>query len=199
MKSFLFAIIAALLAYPSHAEDVSNKTVDKLLTAIRAELPKGWSVSYKQDDAWLEIIRNKKVLSLPALPNSNPSEKPKKTSFIFAFRIVPLVSPAKHKLISAENAAITALYEDLVRRNIPRKYDSFSPQNEEDKKLVSQYEALKRPVRSLPDFYFQDISLKWAFNSPNNPIVRVADDRIREECNEVQQKVVRLLTKYEST
>jgi len=71
------------------------------------------------------------------------------------------------------------------------------PRTNEENAAVARYEVLKKSLHTLPDFYFDEISLKWEVNSPDNPIISVTDDRIRDECTRVQEKVVKLLSKYE--
>ncbi len=176
-------------------------TVNRLLRGVRAELPKGWTASYDKEHAWLEVYRDEAVSSISALPNGPPDEKPERRKFAFALRVMAVVPPNEHRRLSAENAKIqkeaTALYENLIRKRVSHKFDSFSPGTDEDRTAVARYEALKKSLHTLPDFYFDDISLVWGSNSPDNPVISVTDDRIRDECTKVQEKVVRLLSKYE--
>ncbi len=57
---------------------------------------------------------------------------------------------------------------------------------------------MKKSWHSLPDFYFDNISLNWELNSPINPLLSVTDDHIRGECTRVQHKVMKLLSKYDA-
>jgi hypothetical protein len=178
-----------------------EQTVNRLLRGIRAELPKGWTASYDKEHAWLEISREKAVLSISAFPNGPGGEKPDRRTFRFAFRIVAAVQPIAYRRLSAENAQIqkkvTALYEDLVSKRVSHKFDSFLPSTDEEKAAVAQYEALKKSLHTLPNFYFDGISLEWGFNSPDFPIISATDDRVRDECTRVQEKILKLLSKYD--
>ena len=194
-------ILAFTLMAVSLIASADEPAVDRLLRGVRAELPKGWSASYDKEHAWLEVSHDEAVLAISALPNGPPDEKPEWRTFVFAFRVVAAVHPTEYRRLSAENAQIqkkaTALYEDLISKKVSHKFDSFLPSTNEEKAAVAQYEALKKSLHTLPDFYFDAISLQWGLNSPDNPIIRVTDDRVRDECTRVQEKVVKHLSKYE--
>ena len=111
MKTIILAFAFLALSLIARADEPA---VGRLLRSIRAELPKGWTVSYDKDYAWLEVSREKAVLSISALPNSG-FEKPERRTFTFAFRVVAAVHPTEYRRLSIENAQIqkkaTALYE----------------------------------------------------------------------------------------
>lgn len=100
----------------------------------------------------------------------------------FSLRVLGKIEPAEYERLAAENARIRkeadAIYEVLNHKRIDRKFDSFSPREEEDKKLVAKYESLKASLHPLPDGYFQDISLDWVLNGPDS---RTATTRPAEE------------------
>ena len=178
-------------------------TVDRLLRVIRAELPEGWTASYDKEGSWLKVSRDEPVLSFSALPNRPAGgEKPERRTFVFAFHVAAVVHPAEYHRLRAENAKIqekvTALYKELVRKKVSGKFDDFLPSTDEEKASVAQYETLKESLHPLPDFYFNDISLEWGFNSPVRPIISVTDDHLRDECKGVQEKVIKLLSKYDA-
>lgn len=58
------------------------------------------------------------------------------------------------------------------------------------------YEAHQKSLHRLPDFHFRTISLTWGFNSPENPVIDITDPRLNDECTQVRDKVLRLLSKY---
>jgi len=198
MKTII--LVFTLLAF-SLISSATESTENRLLRIVRAELPSGWTATYDPEYAWLEISRNEAVLSVSPLPNDSFDESPKWSTVTYAFRLVEAVDPAEYLRLSVENAQkqknATALYEDLISKNVSRKFDSFSPSTNEEKELVEEYEALKKSIHTLPDFYFDDISLRWALNSPNNPSISVSDDRIRLECTRVRDTAVSLLSRYE--
>jgi hypothetical protein len=107
----------------------------------------------------------------------------------------------EHHRLSIENAKIekeaTEVYEKLVKSGVAHKFDSFLPRNDSERAGVARYKALKASLHLLPDFYFRDIGLRWQFGSPGNPEVYVVDEKIREECRRVQERIVKLFSKYE--
>lgn len=208
MKSILLTVVlvTSVLNVVGAAEPVSRaKSIAVLVQRIGTALPKGWAVSYDKKDSLLEISRDKKVLATSYVINGNASEhkKPERTKFCFSFRVVDFMLPADYQKLSAENAktqkSLSALYEELVKKHISHKFDSFLPDTEEDKAAVARYEALKKSLHSLPDFYFRDFSLDWVIGSPSSlgPSIVISDETIRDECTRVQEKVVGLLSTYE--
>lgn len=184
----------------SKVASAEEPTINRLMSKVTEQLPEGWTASYDKEHAWLEVRRKEAASTTSALPNQSPCEKPKQESFAFAFRVLATaLSREEHRRLSDENAKIrkeaSSLYEELVRRRVPHKFDSFQPIADNDKTAVTRYEALKRSLHSLPDFYFDDIGLVWGFNSPDAPIIHVTDDRVLDECTRVQEKIVRLLSK----
>ena len=200
MKTLILAILSVVSSISAQGEH-PGQTISQLLRHVRAELPKGWTASYDRKYRWLEVSRREAVLSSSAIPNGPGDEKPERRIFSFAFRVVTAVHPAEYRRLSAENVRIqrkvTALYEDLTNKRISHKFDSFLPSTNEEKAAVALYEALKKSLHALPDFYFEDISLKWEFNSPANPFISATDEHVRDECTGVQEKVVKLLSKYD--
>ncbi len=201
MKSLLVVLLVMVLTLSGHGQ-IPQNTVNALLDKIRAELPKGWSASYDGEYTWLEVTRDAKISSLPNLPNGSPHEKPAQRNHAFAFRIDPFVSIAAHHRMSAENSAIrkeaTAIYDELVRRGVSQKFDHFLAANEVDQKAASRYEALKESLHSLPDFYFRDISLSWQIGSPDQTSLNIIDEGVRDQCAQVRQKVLKLLSDYKA-
>jgi serine/threonine protein kinase len=185
----------------SASEAPSEQTVDALLQQIGVQLPKGWTAAYDKEHSWLEVSRDEPVMSLSSLPNGPAGEQPVKRVFCVAFRVMPAVLPDEHRRLSAENTnierEITALYNELTRRNIPCKFDSFVPRDDSEKAAVARYEAFKQARRDLPDYYFRDIGLQQpVFGSPYAS-VSVTDDLVRDECARVEQDVLKLLSKYD--
>jgi len=198
MRALLLTSLALGLSF-SAAGGQQEQTINELLRKVRAELPKGWTASYDAEDSRLEVSRDDAVPSLSAFPNAPPNEKPKRRKFAFAFFVIAAVSPAEYRRLSAENARIekeaAALYEDLVKRKVPHKFDSFLPQTDLEKADVARYEALITTLQSRPDFYFRDISL---LRPPGARQIIVTDDKILKECTRVQERVVELFSKYET-
>lgn len=200
MKAFLLSFLALVWALPLHAK-ISRDTTDALEELIRAELPKGWRVSYKKGDECLKVTRSKEDLSRTAFANTHPDEKPERRSFALSFRIHPLVTLEEYRRLVGENAKISLemekLYEILQGRGMSQKFDSFIPEKEEDKKLVDRYEALRKSIHDLPDFHFRDISLTWIYGSSDFPLIYMTDESVQKECEEVRNTVVKLFQPYE--
>lgn len=206
MKTILLTVvlITSVLNVVGAAEPVSNsKSVGVLVQRIHAALPRGWSVSYDKKFHGLDISRDRKVLATVYVINGPPMQKPELTKFCISFRVVDFMSPDDYQKLSAENAktqkSLSALYEELEKKHISHKFDSFSPDTEEDKAAVARYEAMKKSLHSLPDFYFRDFSLDWVIGSPSSfgPSIYIEDDKIRDECTRVEKKVIGLFSTYE--
>ena len=192
------AIRALSAKYPA-------KTVNLLLSRMQAGLPKGWRASYEKDYSVLVISRDEAVLATRVFINGPPDQKPDRTKFAFAFRVVPVVSPAEHRRLNTDNGRIqkelSALYEVLKKKGLAAKFDSFSGKTDEDKAAVARYDALKKSLHELPNFYFEEISLEWLYGWLEvrdwGVDIDIEDERIREECTQVQKKILSLLSKYE--
>ena len=88
---------------------------------------------------------------------------------------------------------LNALYTTFERKGVSHKFDSFSPSTNEEKADVTCYEALKESLYDLPEFYFRDFSLLSAFKAQTF----IVDDHIRDECKQVEERVTKLLSRYE--
>ena len=203
MKTQLLTILAAVLWPFLAVAGTPEKSVHELLQKVRAELPKGWTARYDKEYSWLEVSRDESVLALSAVPNGSPDEKSERWQFRFSFRVLPFVPHLEYQRLSVENEKIQKkaheIYEALGKRHVDQKFDNFFPKTDEDKQMVAQYEALKKSLHRLPNFYFRDIGLDWLFNSPDNPKIDVLDEGVRDECENVRNIVISLLSKYDAT
>lgn len=199
MKLLLYAAILCSFVSYSRADEKSA-SINDFMGKIRANIPTGWSVSYEKQNDWLEVSRDESVLCTSASPNSNPTEENRLQQFSFAFRISPKMPLTEYRKLSKQNLVIQGemkmIYDELVKRHVPRKFDSFLAQTDGDKTLAFRYDSLKNSTRDLPDFYFQDISMTWALNSPANPTISVIDPKIHKECNSVRTEVGNLAFHY---
>jgi hypothetical protein len=200
MKVLFLTFLVLVWALPVQAK-ITREATDALEELIRAELPRGWRVSYVKVDKCLKVTRIKKDLSRSVFPNQPPDEQDERRSFALAFRIHPLVSQEEYRRLAGENARISQemekLYEILDGRGMSRKFDTFFPEKEEDKMLVQRYEALRKSIHDLPDFHFRDISLTWIYGSSDFPLISMIDESVQKECDDVREKVVKLFRKYE--
>jgi len=199
MKFILYVVILFSSVSFSRADDKSG-SINNLIVKIRDKTPAGWRISYEKQYNWLEVSRDESILSKSAVPNSNPNEEGELRKFSFAFRISSKMPFTEFRKLSEENLEIKKkmkiLYDDLAKRHISRKFDEFSPVTESDKKLVNQYHSLKKSMHNLPDFYFQNISLTWAVNSPTNSLSGAVDPKLEQECNLVRTGIENLLLEY---
>lgn len=181
----------------------SKKSIVSLVRSIKGVLPPDWSVSYGQENSSLEVVRRNKVFTSSCLPNSDPFEEPKLRQFYLLFRILPKVSQTDYQKMETDNQKkrreINALYNDLVRRKVNHKFDSFNPSKEKDKKDVARYNALKESLHTLPDFHFEDLTVNWIIGSPEYPMIYVNDDRLRLECENTRKKIVAILSAYKKS
>ena len=180
------------------------QAVNDLLGKIRSQLPKGWAVSYDKKYGWLEVDRDEAALAQQTYINMNPDDmgKPIQIRYGFAFRVEDAVSPTKYHRLKVENAKIQkqviALCEDLEKRHVYQKFDSFLASTPSEEVVVARYNSLKNSLHHLPDFYFRNISLSWGGLSLSEETeLYIIDDKIREECEQVRQNVVKLLSKYD--
>ncbi len=177
-----------------------SESVDQLQKKIQEQLPDAWSVNYKKKTSWLEVCRNEKVLTRSMRPNTDPFAPATLTEYAFAFRIKEKTSGEDYHIASRKNQQILdqsrKLYDQLIARGVSHKFDSFIPDTDSDRALVARYEELMQSRVDLPQFYFQKISLSWAYNDPSNNYISVSDKQIRSECDKVQNDVIKLLTRY---
>jgi hypothetical protein len=197
---------------PEKVRALSSKypaeTVNLLLSRMQAELPKGWRATYEKETSVLEITRDELIIAENVIINGPPDWKPpgRDFKFTFALRALPFVAPDDFRRLNAENARIqkeiSALYEDLVRKRIPYKFDRFVGESEEQKAAVARYEALRNSRHDLPRFYSRNLSLEWVYGWLDNSVsgnadVAIYDAKEREECTRVQKKILALLSRYE--
>lgn len=178
--------------------------VEDLLRQVRAALPEGWRASYEKEYSYLQVARDRPVLANRFVINGTPFTEPKLQEFGFSFRVLPYVRPEDYRRWRLENVKLeerrSALYEELVKRRVGHKFDSFIPRTDQEKAAVAEYEALKGG-HPLPDFYFGEISLRWiegSLSSNPSPDWEFADERVGAECRQVQSKVLSLLSTYEA-
>jgi hypothetical protein len=210
---FLFEVGLAA----AHGE-VPGPAADRLVEAVRAELPKGWSASCDKAYTRLKISRDQPVLmQRQIVPNDGGpkfdaagkwiAEKLTPQQYYFDFEIVPKISLADHQRLTGENAELEKLqgelYEQLVKMRTSQKFDSFSPGTKEQEAVVARYNAVKNARHELPDFYFGDLGLEWGWNSPertNSPLYIHSTPgykTVGKECERVQEKVTHVFTKYD--
>jgi len=213
MKASFLTILAFILTACGPAkrpqqtspEKYPAKTVALLLHRIEAALPKGWRISYEKGSSLLTIDRDEAVVASHESINAPIGgwEKPGLMKLHFSLRVIPFVSPDEYRRLSAENneiqAELSVLYEQLVSRGLPHKFDGFLGRTDEEKAAVARYNALKISQHSLPDYYFEDISFviwDWLDDESRGAWIYIEDKAILEECERVQKKVLELLTQY---
>ena len=190
----------------------NEKTVEKLLQRIRSELPQHWTVSYAKEHSWLEVVRNKPVaflhyyINMPAPSPSDSGDPPSLGEFSFAFRVVPYLKRSDYNRLKTENIRnqreMSTLYETLVKKHVSHKFDSFIVSgNDPNGKLVERYNQLQESLHNLPDYFYQDLTLEseWSEWLTGPPYKQVTDDVIRQECAQVMDRVIGLLSKYEGS
>lgn len=185
------------------AEEAQQK-VGPLLQSIRAALPKGWSVTYDAEYSYLEIQHDEPVVGTFYAPNMSVDDfKPKLSTYQFSFRVVNYVTPAQYQRWFTENAKTQkeadVIFADFEKRHLYGKGDKLWPKTDADKAAAARYEELIKSKRDLPDFYFQEISIRWLYGSPEMDGLQkfhVKDERIRGECSKVRERVSKLFSKY---
>ena len=199
LSSLLLALLAITLNFSARRE-IPEQGINELIQKIRTEVPKGWDVSYEKETSCLNVYRIEDVPAISTSPNLPPEpQTPEQTQFYFSFRTVAFVPLDEHRRRSIKNVKfqkeLNALYTTLERKGVSHKFDSFSPSTNEEKADVTRYEALKESLYDLPEFYFRDFSLLSAFKAQTF----IVDDRIRDECKQVEERVTKLLSRYDET
>jgi len=171
-------------------------TVTTLVTRLRAQLPQGWSFSFDEKKSWIEIERIKPELMLNVVPNLSGEEKSTSQKYILGLTIVSFVPKDEYEKLRSENEA-TETKMDTLQKTLTHSRPfwgwpgAFKPANEEEKREFEEYKQLDASLHRLPDFYFEDLSLEL---EPDT--LRLDDDTIQKECEDVRQKVVRTLSAY---
>ena len=178
-----------------HADSPKNTTT-ALIQVLKAQLPQGWAISFHEKESWIEIQRFKPELMFIIAPNLSGEEKPTFQNYTIGLSIIPFVSKEKYKKFQSENETTGGKMNVLCKalthsRPMFGWPGSFQPANDEEKREFEEYKRLDSSLHSLPDFYFADMSLSC---SPDNqsPI----DDKVREECKQVRQKIAQVLSTY---
>jgi hypothetical protein len=207
-RLFIFLLAVGLAA--AHGE-VPGPAADRLVAAVRAALPKGWSVSCNKMEGSLTISRDQPVLlwheaipnAVTELPGKCLAAKPAPEPYQFVLGIAPKMNPADYRRLDAENAEHQkqqdALYQQLERMGVRTGmgYDAFLPQSDGQRAVVAQYKAAKDAHHRLPDFYFGDFSLDWRWNGPKYAQSGPQDETIRKECDRVREQVTQIFSKYD--
>lgn len=173
-----------------------KNTTNTLIQVLKAQLPQGWTISFHEKESWIEIKRVKPELMFTIAPNLSGEEKPTSQNYTIGLSVIPLVSKEKYKKFQSENETTVKkmdfLYNALTHsRPIWGWPDVFHPTNDEEKREFEEYKRLDSSLHSLPDFYFGDLSLSCSPES-QDPV----DDKVRDECRRVKQKVTQTLSTY---
>ncbi len=150
------------------------------------------------------VTRNKKVeIYLTVnLPTSRVEDLRKRKMtiderYVIMLRVGPRVSLEeyrKKKVANAETAKkMIALGKTM--RHIGHKFDSYLPSTPEERKLVEQYEELKKSRHDLPDGYSETHSI-WISESTGWSCA-FADEAVGKECREVRGTIADLFRSYE--
>ena len=207
----LFIFLCAVGLAAAHGE-VPGPEADRLVQAVRAALPQGWSASCGQGNEWITISRDQPVLLWhQGIANANPDTaekcqtgKPAPQQYQFVLGLEPKMSLADYQRLHAENAELDkqqdTLFQQLRRMRTPlgMGYDAFQPESDGQRAAVAQYETVKKAHHRLPDFYFGDLSLDWRINSPKYPSSAPEDKKIRQECERVRENVTHVFSPYGS-
>lgn len=201
----LFLTFVAITSMVSAQAIPAKKTVDDLIAKTRAQLPKGWTVFYREETGWFSITRDEATVTQSLLPNAaisfDGNEPATKSKFAIGFRVQKGVSADEFRRMAAENEKtgkeLAAIDAELTKQRVPAKFDAYEPRNDSEKAVVARYDALKKSLHDLPDFKFHDIDLQWVYNTPGMPLMYVVDDKIRDECTRVQTAFLKLLTEYD--
>ncbi|MDB4265207.1 hypothetical protein N9891_00500 [bacterium] len=176
------------------------ETVNKLLLEVRKKLPVGWSAKYEPEYLIISVTRNEEVVVMPTHVNPSGMEKSKLGQYEFCLRLSDKISDGEYQRKIFENDEIRKkrklLYDQLVDRGVKLEIFDFAPETDEDRVLVDRYEKLEKQLIYLPPFYFDNLSLRWAYGGPNSEMVSVIDDEIRSECRATRASIIEILSTY---
>lgn len=180
----------------------------KLVRQIRGVLPLGWEVSLVEtvstpSSEWIEISRveRTKVAERYGISDNpiNHVEESRHLSFAqMTFYIAPLLTPAQYGWRKEENAQIAQRLDALdEKEQLPRSKGQVSEDSRDDSKnaQVARYKWLQRLQQTLPDFYFEDVSLYQSGFSTSTE--EVENLKVRREYEIVQAQILKFLKRYE--
>jgi hypothetical protein len=201
----VFALLFAGLAVASdHApEDYPPpQTIDALTTALKSELPPGWSLVYERRFGTIEISRDHAALVDRNAPNAAVPEKPVPRTIEIDLKIVPFVAPENYPRSKAENKEVQGILGAIERQfnadGLSAGPDgAYIDDGRADPAAISYYNKNRSKLRSLPQFHFRDVSLDWGFGYSDDlgfyPWPPV-DPGVLRECKDVVKKIEGMLS-----
>ncbi len=196
---------AAFDAWPfSNAPSTPSPNVDALTTALKSQLPPGWSLVYKKQSGMIEISRDHDALVSRNDPNAAVPEKPVPRKIEFDLKIVPFVAPEDRRQVKKQSAEMKGVLDALERQFAadglsPDADGVYNPDDREDPAAVAYYDK-NRPRRpTFPDYYYHDTSLNWSYGYSERLGIYPwppTDPKVLGECKDVIKKIEGVLSSY---
>lgn len=152
------------------------------------------------------VTRNKKVetyntINLPSHSGVEDLREMNMTidqRYVITLRVGPNVSLEEYRKKKVENTerAERMIALGKTMKHIRHKSDSYLPRTPEERKLVEQYEKLKRSLHDLPDGYSETHSF-WISESVGWHEA-FADEAVGKGCLEVRRKIADLFRSHET-
>lgn len=213
----LCLVVSPALAAPSTTPPSVPLTAPKpvidteakaLTSVIQKQLPPGWKVTYQPEFPGIEIERlaptAMSVIVMPSISrswaDSRPTAKPEKPQplphYTYFLRVVEFVDPADYQSWKLCNVETRQRMSDAVV-GLRWGKGQYVTNNSEEARKAKRYQQLKESLHPLPDYYWGHISLKKIEMGGVPDYKRVIDEQVRQECTQVTQAMLNLLTPYD--
>jgi len=125
--------------------------------------------------------------------------------YAITIRFLPLVSMEDYRRLIAANKAADAKIEsarkELESRRLQGKFDEFLPKTPDDKKLIKEYEQLKKSIRPLPRFYTKGrtVEIEDTLNRQESqyaPPPDYADGLIGKQVESIGSQIEKMFSPY---
>ena len=174
----LVSLVAFVFLVTSFAyADGKDDAIQALIAKIRPQLRTGWVVSCNKNLTCMEVERPQLV----AMDTWSASRRLVQAPYVLSLDIVPYLSVEDYKKV---HDPTQRKYDSLVAALRAGKVDNVQ-------RGIDESERLGDALRSLPDYYFQNVSLRL-----RGPFGEPVDDLVRRECEEIRNNVLSVLSKY---
>jgi hypothetical protein len=123
--------------------------------------------------------------------------------YAITIRFLPLLSADDYRRLidvdKARKAKIDNILKELQSRKLTQKFDEFLPKTDDDRKLIGEYEQLKKSVQPLPRFhtdrYTIEVEDSLAAQSPYSPQY-FASRSAGKQAKSIRQQIEKMFSRY---
>lgn len=120
--------------------------------------------------------------------------------YVITLRFRPLVNTEEYRrLVDADKATkakIEKLRRELDSRRLTAKFDDFLPNTPEDKKLIEEYQKLKKSVQPLPRFHNENRTVDIRDSLDKWFSAFFANGRIAKQAESIRSQIERMFAQY---